>query len=42
LLIKQGCTFKEVFQGLLGDGKPFRAEEIAPKIKSSLDLGYQG
>ena len=29
LLIKLDCTFNEIIQGLLGDGKPFRAEVIA-------------
>jgi hypothetical protein len=40
LLIKLGRTFKEIIQGLLGDGKPFRAEVIAQKIKFSLGIGY--
>ena len=42
LLIKPDCTFNEIIQGLLGDGKPFRAEMIAQKIKSSLGPAYQG
>ena len=42
LLIKPDRTFNEIIQSLLGDGKPFRAEVIAKKIKSSLGPAYQG
>ena len=41
LLIKPASTCNEIIQGLLGDGKPFRAKVIAQKIKSSLGSGYQ-
>ena len=41
LLIKPGRTFNEIIQGLMGDAKPFRAEMIAQKIKSSLGPAYQ-
>ncbi len=42
LLIKPDRTFNEIIQGLLGDGKPFRAEVIAQEIESSLGFAYQG
>ena len=42
LLIKPDRTFNEIIQGLLGDGKPFRAEVIAQKIKSTFGSAYQG
>jgi len=42
LLIKPVRTFNEIIQGLLGDGKPFRAKVIAQKIKSSLGPAYKG
>jgi len=38
LLIKPA----KIKQGLLGDGKPCRAEVIAQKIKSSICPAYQG
>jgi len=40
-ITKPDCTFNEIIQGLLGDGKPFWAEVIAQKIKSSLGPAYQ-
>jgi hypothetical protein len=42
LLIKPDRTFNKIIQGLLGDGKPFRAEVIAKEIKSPLGPGGQG
>ena len=42
LPIKPDRTFNEIIQGLLGDGKPFRAEVIAQKIKSTFGSAYQG
>ena len=42
LLIKPDRTFNEIIQGLSGDGKPFRVEAIAQKIKSFLGPAYQG
>ncbi len=41
LLIKPDRTLNEIIQGLLGDGKAFRAEMIAQKIKSSLGPAHQ-
>ncbi len=42
LLIKPDRTFNEIIQGLFRDGKAFRAEVIAQKIKSSAGPGDQG
>ena len=42
MLIKPDHTLDEIIQGLFGDGKPFRAEVIAQKVKSSLGSAYQG
>jgi len=39
---KAGLHVNEIIQGLLGDGKTFRAEVIAQKIESSLGPAHQG
>ena len=42
LLIKPDRTFNEIIQGFFGDGKPFKVEVIAQKIKSTFGSANQG